>query len=275
MPMPQNECVPKVSVLMGVLYRRNDISLLCRSVESVLAQTIDDFEFLICDDGSTREATEYLERISKQDKRIRLIRKGNLFGLSEKLNACLRESRGSLIARMDDDDYSHPERFAREIAALEVEPAEIGFVGCNVNLVRNGYLAGTRVFPRYPGVRDFFITQPFIHPSLLFRATALFSVNGYSEEKRCNLCEDYDLLLRLYARGIRGINLDETLLDYTVPLTAKGSRTMKHRWCEAQTRFVRFRELGILPVAFPFVIKPLATGVLPEWLLKKVKECRD
>lgn len=88
------------------------------------------------------------------------------------------------------------------------------------------------------------------------------------------LCEDYDLLLRLYAKDFLGANLQQVLLTYTLPTTAKGKRKMIHRWNEAVTRWQRFRELGVLPGAFPWVVKPLAVGLLPEKLLKRVKEKR-
>ena len=119
------------------------------------------------------------------------------------------------------------------------------------------------------------MTQPYIHPTLMFRKEALDAVGGYSENKRQVLCEDYDLLLRLYVKGYRGMNLQEDLLEYTLPSTAKGNRKMCHRWNEAVTRWSRFRELGVLPRALPYVLKPLAVGLVPEFLLKGVKRQRD
>lgn len=261
---------PLISVLMGVYYRKSDITLLQRSVESMLAQTVADFELLVCDDGSTAEAAAFLEEAAKRDERIRLVRRGDLFSLPVKLNACLREARGEFIARMDDDDWSHPTRFAEQLAFLRAHP-ETAFVGCCVNLWREG-VVGERLLPEYPTAKDFYFVQPFIHPSLLFRREALEAVNGYSEDKYCILCEDYDMLLRLYTAGYSGANLPEKLLDYTIPLTAKGSRKMRHRWNESVTRYRRFRDLGCLPAALPWVAKPLAVGLLPEGLLKRLKK---
>ena len=103
-------------------------------------------------------------------------------------------------------------------------------------------------------------------------AEALEAVGGYSEDRHCLLCEDYDLLLRLYAKGFTGRNLPERLLIYTLPSTAKGSRTIVHRWNETVTRWRRFRELGVLGRAWPYVCKPLAVGLLPEHLLRRLKE---
>ena len=98
-------------------------------------------------------------------------------------------------------------------------------------------------------------------------------MGGYCEEPYCDLCEDYDLLLRLYARGYRGMNLQETLFDYTAP-SAKGNRRMRHRWNEVETRVRRFAELGVLGKALPYAIKPIIVGLIPERLLGKLKSRR-
>jgi len=262
---------PRISVLMGVYYRREDTALLRRSVESILSQSLNDFEFLICDDGSIDPAKLLLEDYARRDRRIRLIRPGDKLDLASKLNACLRQAGGVYIARMDDDDYSHPERFKKELDVLEKKP-EVAFVGCNVRLCVDGKSAGERVLPAEPGIRDFYFVQPYIHPSLMFRREVLEAVGGYSEDPRQRLCEDYDLLLRLCARGFRGENIQETLLDYSIPASAKGNRNMIHRWNETVTRYARFRELGVFPGALAYVIKPLAVGLIPERILKRMKE---
>lgn len=270
----QSNKKPLISVLMGVYYKREEMHLLKRSVESVLKQTFTDFELLICDDGSTEAAIACLNDLASRDGRVRLIRRGNLFSLPQKLNACLECSNGVYIARMDDDDFSHPERFAEQMSFLTEHP-EIAFVGSNVNLWRDGAIVGQRILPEYPTVRDFYFVQPYIHPALMFRREALVAVDGYSEEKHAVLCEDYDLLLRMYAAGYQGANLQKCLLDYTIPATAKGNRKMKHRWNEAVTRWKRFKELRCFPSAIPYVVKPLVVGLVPERLLSYLKAKRE
>ena len=264
---------PLVSVAMGVCCRRPDTALLERAVDSILCQTMPDFEFLICEYGSAPAAVEYLQRAAARDKRIRLLSGRSPGTLSQNLNDCLSAARGTYIARMDDDDWSAPDRFAKQLAFLR-EHGEIAFVGCDARLVRSGETVGERRFPALPRVEDFYMVQPYLHPTLMFRRDALLAVGGYSEADSVLLCEDYDLLLRLYAQGAQGANLQEQLLDYTVPETARGSRRMPHRWNEAVTRYRRFRELGRLPKALPFVVKPLAVGLLPEPLLRRIKRMR-
>lgn len=265
---------PKISVIMGVYYRRKDTFMLERSVQSILNQTEKNFEFLICDDGSSEEARLCLQEFVRRDKRIRLICAEGAYSLPEKLNACLVNAKGCWIARMDDDDYSHPRRFEVQIQYLREHP-ELAFVGCNVNLCCENSVVGQRNFPERPQVYDFYFTQPYIHPALMFRSHVLRKIKGYSEKPYCILCEDYDLLLRLYTEGYQGGNIQETLFDYTIPITAKGKRTMKHRWNECVTRYHRFRDLGVLSEAFPYVIKPLVVGIMPEFVLRRIKRLKN
>lgn len=267
----RQEDKPLISVLMGVYYRREDTALLCRSIRSILEQSNPDFELLICDDGSTAEAIKIVDRFAKQDQRIHLVRPGSKYALAEKLNACLWQAKGALIARMDDDDYAHPDRFEKQVACLQDHP-EIAFLGSNVFVWDGSKITGQRVFPEYPKVENFLFRQPFVHPSMMFRKEALLAINGYSEEPHCILCEDYDLLLRLYAAGYRGMNQQEALLDYTVLEAAHSGRRMRHRWNETVIRYRRFRELGLLPGKFLYVVKPLAVGMLPTPLLIRLKK---
>lgn len=256
-----------LSVIMGTLYRREDISLLKRSVESILKQTFSNFEFIICDTGSTEKAITYLENLD--DPRVKLARNSCSLDLASKLNLCLSIARGKYIARMDDDDWSCPKRFEKELNYLE--NVDLGFVGSNVSLIQNGKKVGQRVFPERPTVEDFYINQPYIHPTLIFRREALEAVGGYCVSKDCILCEDYDLLLRLYKAGYWGANIQENLLDYTISSNPNGGRTMGHRVNEVRIRYRRFKELGRLPQAIPYVVKPILVGVLPGTVLEILK----
>ena len=258
---------PVVSVLMGV---HNGERTLTRAVDSILDQTFCDFEFIICDDGSSDTTGIQLSQYEVADCRIRVLRNKENQGLAFTLNQCLKIASGQYIARMDADDFSYPERLARQIVYLEAHP-EIAFVGCCAHLQKEDVIIGQRVLPERPEVCDFYMAQPYLHPTLVFRREAFDAVGGYSEDQRCVLCEDYDLLLRLYAKGFKGANLQESLLIYTVPALAKGNRKMKHRWNETVTRWRCFKTLGVLPGALPYVIKPLVVGLMPNALLRICK----
>ena len=233
MGMPGEE-FPLVSILMGTLYRRKDMGMLARAVRSIQMQTYSNWELLICDDGSAPAAVSYLDAAAAEDGRIRLVRGCSRYDLAGKLNWDLRQARGTLIARMDDDDFSDPKRIAVQVEYLRKHP-QAAFVGCVARLEREGQPAGLRQLPERPEVRDFYFVQPFLHPTLLFRREVLERVGGYSEEARCVGCEDYDLLLRLYELGLTGENIQEPLFTYTLPPLGSRKRTMALRWNEVKT----------------------------------------
>ena len=104
---------PTISVVMPT-YNRED--LLPRSIESILDQTYDDFEFIIVDDGSTDNSIELIKFYQKKDKRIRLIQNETNKGISYSRNRGMDEAKGRYVAIMDSDDYSEPDRLARSLA---------------------------------------------------------------------------------------------------------------------------------------------------------------
>lgn len=261
---------PLISVIMGTYYRRDETTLIKRSIQSILDQSYANFEFLICDDGSTPEAIKVVDSFAEKDSRVRPIRPGRKYHLAEKLNACLAQAKGEFIARMDDDDHSHPERFEKQMDYLMTH-RETSFVGCVAGLERDGEIIGLRRLPENPIVRDFYFAMPFLHPTLIFRKQALEQINGYSEHPRCVGCEDYDLLLRLYGKGLVGSNIQVPLFTYTLSSLSSEKRGMLLRWNEVKTRYVRFRALRRLPEALPYVIKPIIVGLLPRQLLEHLK----
>ena len=117
--------MPRVSVIMSVFNRENCLE---RSINSILSQTFTDFEFVICDDGSSDNSYEKLLEFAKIDKRIKVIKNTKNEGIAFSLNRCLEVSNGEYIAKMDDDDYSHPSRFEREVEFLDTHP-EYSIVG--------------------------------------------------------------------------------------------------------------------------------------------------
>lgn len=264
---------PLVSVIMGICYRRPDLYFLERAINSILRQSYRKLEFLICEDGSHSEAKERIKRFAAEDARIQLVDGAGAETLTVKLNRCITAAKGLYLARMDDDDFSLPDRLEKQLEYLRNHP-ETAFAGCCALLEQDGTPAGVRRLPEFPTVRDFLFVQPFIHPALLFRRQALEAAGGYCEEPRCIGCEDYDLLLRLYELGHTGANIQEPLLRYTLPAKGKHGRTMGLRVKEMQTRFIRFKSLGLLPKNIFYVIKPVAVGLLPAGVLERLKVWR-
>ena len=109
---------PAISVAMSVY---NGAPYLGIAIESILAQSFADFEFLILNDGSTDDSAAIIDRYAAQDSRIRGIHRENK-GLIVSLNQLLDEARAPIIARMDGDDIALPERFAKQHAFLTDNP---------------------------------------------------------------------------------------------------------------------------------------------------------
>lgn len=261
------EIQPKVSVIMGILATKEKLELVKRSITSIQTQTYNNLEIIINVDGSDEYIKNYCVHLSSADPRLIVLPEQGKVLLGEKLNSCLTFATGYYIARMDDDDYSYPQRIELQVEFLR-ENLDISFVGTWIQMVQGNQSFGQKIFPTKPKVSDFFLTQPFIHPTLSFRANVLQEVKGYNESNYCVLCEDYDLLLRLYNQGFIGANIAVVLLDYTMP---SKTRKFRHRLNEVIVRSLRFREAGCLIKGSPFILKPLMTFFLPKKTLKKLR----
>ena len=117
----------KVSVIMGV-YNCKDKKMLKKSIDSIINQTYSNWEYIICNDGSTDNTLEELNKIVQVDSRIKVISYDKNKGLNYALNMCLKEAKGTYIARQDDDDISLKERFKKQVDFLD-KHSEYAIVG--------------------------------------------------------------------------------------------------------------------------------------------------
>ena len=104
----------RVSVIMGV-YNCKNPQLLKKSVDSIIKQTFTDWEFIICNDGSTDDTLQLLNEVAQSDSRIKVISYQQGRGLAYALNRCIKASTGEYIARQDHDDISEPTRFQAKV----------------------------------------------------------------------------------------------------------------------------------------------------------------
>lgn len=184
---------PVLSVVMPV---RNAAPFLDASIASILGQTMADFEFVILDDASTDGSRDLLREWARRDARIRLVESDTPLGLSGSSDRVMREARGSVCARMDADDLSHPDRLAIQWAALDAHP-EASVVG---TLWRGIDPQGRDVRPadRWRLLRQTAFA-PFPHGSVMFRRDWGLAVGGYRET--CATWEDFDFWVRLAGLG--------------------------------------------------------------------------
>lgn len=258
-----------VSVIMAV-YNIGDMSILENAVDSILNQSEKDIELIICDDHSDDGTFEFAQKSAEQDDRIVLLRNDKNMKSGYARNRCIEKSRGDFIAIMDGDDISAPERLSKQVEFLKRNP-EYDFVGVRSLYFKNmigDY--GERCYPfcSVPQKKDFLITLPFLHPTLMFRKQVFDVVHGYSEEKLVTRSEDTDMLLKMYEAGLKGANIDEVLYYYRID--AK-KRKYRYRFNETAVKWRGFYRCGMFPQGIPFALKPLVVGLVPEKLLDKIK----
>lgn len=197
---------PAISVLLAV---RDGRKTLARSLASLKAQTWQDWECIVIDDGSIDESGEVAR--SSGDDRIRVFQQDRA-GLTAALVHGLSLARGRLIARLDADDQAMPERFSRQLGLLDADSGVVA-LGTGVESVSpEGVVISTTSYPQtHQGLAESLdrLVNPIPHASLMVRREALETVGGY--RTRFVKAQDYDLLLRLCEVG-RLASLPEPLV---------------------------------------------------------------
>ena len=188
----------------------NAAKYLNETINSVLNQTFDDFEFLIIDDGSTDNSVEIL--YSHNDPRIKILINEKNIGYVKTLNKLIDLSKGEYIARQDNDDLSLPDRIEKQVFFLNTNK-DVGVCGTNA------FTFGTKTkMTRLPITDDeirayMIINTPFIHPSIMYRKSIfdVLKIGKYNED----LCpaEDYAMWFEI-SKKTKLANLPEPLLKY-------------------------------------------------------------
>lgn len=200
-----------VSVVMPVF---NAERFLCEAVESILAQSFEEFELIAIDDGSTDASAGILNQYARADRRLRVIRRAHE-ALPATLNFGCALAEGKYIARMDADDIALPARFQRQMEFLEVHP-RVAILGTQLERIReDGTPIDVTNVPLEPGeiagnMQKFCCMH---HPTVMMRAEALHALGGYREAFLA--AEDHDLWLRA-AERFELANLPDILLRYRI-----------------------------------------------------------
>lgn len=200
---------PDVTVLMPV---RNGLRFLEPAIASILAQRAENFEFIICDDGSTDDTPHVLQRYASQDSRLRVFSLPAV-GLVAALNRGMHEARAAWVARMDADDVAWPDRLSAQLAKAAQHPTAAA-IGSAWRVIDQHGRPGAIVHPptEPPAIAARLLEHNCLaHPTMLLRKQAVIDAGGYREAFR--QAEDYDLWLRLSERHPL-YALSQPLLDY-------------------------------------------------------------
>lgn len=261
---------PLISVLMGVY---NCAATVEEAIQSIIDQTVTDWEFIICDDGSSDDTYEVVKALAEKEPRIVLIRNEHNMGLAPTLNHCLRAARGTYTARMDGDDICSPDRFEKELAALEADPG-CAVVSCAMLSFDENGVYGQSNYPEKPDKTDFFRMSPFCHAGCMMRKAVLLELGGYNESSQVERFEDFDLWYRLYKAGYYGRNLPEALYSMRDDRNAFRRRKMKYRLNVTKLSLKIYRDFKPGIRYFPGVVAPVIKGLLPEKLYHVLRRAK-
>jgi glycosyltransferase involved in cell wall biosynthesis len=210
--MAEDLGTPLVSVNIPTYNRGRYIK---SAIDSVLAQSLTDWELIIVDDAST-DGTDGIVRPYLIDPRIKYLANEQNQNISRSRNRALTESRGKYIAILDSDDlWTDPDKLAKQVAFLELHPDHAA-VGTNADLIDPaGRTLGRTENPESDkAIRRLMLRQnPIIHSSVLYRKEAALTAGLYDPE--LNAIEDYDLWLRL-GREAKLANLPDRLIGYRI-----------------------------------------------------------
>ncbi|MEK7173790.1 MAG: glycosyltransferase family 2 protein [Patescibacteria group bacterium] len=171
---------PKVSIIMPTMNRAH---LLHRSIDSVLSQSLRDYEFIIIDDGSTDNTKQIVEEYIKRDPRIRYIRYEKNQGIPTVRNRGIAEARGDYVAWQDDDDEWLPGKLEKTVKKLDELPKEYGIVyHAFLRVQPNGkkmLFPPKWVEPKEGDLYKIFLKKNFLNPqAMIFRSEVLKNNGG-------------------------------------------------------------------------------------------------
>lgn len=218
----------KVSVIMGFY---NNESTLARAINSILNQTYDKWELIMCDDGSTDHSYSIAEEYLKQyPDRIKLLQNTKNRHLANALNRCLKVASGEYIARMDADDESLPQRFELQAEFLD---SHSEYILCGTGcLMFDEITQSERIINcvEKPNKYTMYNHTPFNHATIMCRRQMYKELGGYSESA-CNVrCEDKDLWYRFFTKNYKGYNIHIPLYKVYEDEASIFRRTPRSRW---------------------------------------------
>ena len=198
----------KYSVLMS-LYKKEHPEYLRLALDSMLNQTVAPDEIVLVEDGPL---TPELYAILDEYPMLHRVKNEKNLGLGLALNEGLKVCRNELVARMDTDDISKPDRCEKQLRRFEEKP-ELAIVGSHIDEfvgTPDNIISQRKVPLTSEAIYNFAKKRSaFNHPAVMYRKSAVLAEGGYSDLKRN---QDVDLFGRMLFKGYKAENIDEALL---------------------------------------------------------------
>jgi glycosyltransferase involved in cell wall biosynthesis len=255
-----------VSVVMSVF---NEEDFLADSIDSILNQTLADFEFIIIDDGSTDETSKILEKYRNIDKRIKIFSNISNLGIARSRNRGIRAATGKYIAIMDAGDLAYPQKFEKQVEFMEANE-DLFILGTQGKWINEeGKTIGNYWnMPLKVDSIALYRTGGAIDPSIMAER-ALFDLIGlYNENLVMSL--EFELYLRCLSRGLGMANLRERLVCVR---ERREGMTMKH------IKIIQKNQLKLKLIYLPrffcarnafYTVRSLAGYILPSFVLIRI-----
>lgn len=260
----------KISVLMGIYNCEKTVG---EAIESLLKQTYNNWELILCDDGSNDKTYEVAKKYQeKYPQKIILIRNEKNLGLNKTLNRCLKHATGELIARQDGDDISESDRFRKEVDFL-VNNTSYKIVSTAMSYFDAGGIWGVqKKIVESPQAEDLIKGSPINHAPVMMWKKCMTDVCGYSEEKKFMRVEDVNLWLKLYEKGYRCYNLNEPLYSMRNDENAFARRKYKYRINSTRTRLLGAKALKVKWNVRLYAFVPMLIGLVPTKLRQLIRK---
>lgn len=255
----------KISIIMGIYNCDNTLS---EAINSIINQTYTNWELIMCDDGSKDATYKVAEEYqNKYPEKIKLIKNEKNMGLNFTLNHCLEFADGEFIARMDGDDICDPTRFEKQIEFFKRHP-DIAIVSSGMYLFDENGVWGKTNAESKPTNKSFIKTTPFCHAAAMVRKEAYDAVGGYSVDKKLLRVEDYHLWMKMYAKGFRGMNIQEPLYSMRDDRNATLRRKFKYRLNAAYAEALVIKTLKLPIYNYIFCLRSILLGLVPSKIYK-------
>ena len=253
---------PLISVLMGIYNREKTLA---DAIDSITCQTYDNWELILCDDGSNDKTYDIAcDYVSRFPDKIKLIKHEKNAGLNKTLNDCLKEAEGEYIARMDGDDISLPERFEKELSVLMSDDS-IALVSCPmIYFDESGEWGKGSASREYPVPEMLVHGTVHCHAPCMVRTDVMRQVGGYTEHKKLLRVEDWHLWVKVYSLGYKGRNLSEHLYKMRDDRDAASRRKFKYRFNEAYVSRLAVKMLDLPKWKYIYSLRPIIVGLLPK-----------
>lgn len=246
---------------------------LAESIDSIINQTYENWELIMCDDASTDSTLEVANKYARKDKRIIVLRNDVNKGLAYSLNKCIKKATGNYIARHDGDDICKPFRLEKQLEFMK-NNSSYDLVGTAVEYFDSKGIWGEHYLKENPDINDVFSQSMFSHPTILVRKEVIEAVKGYTVSNITQRTEDYDLYAKIYAKGFKGINLQSILLSVRRDKDAYRRRKFKYRIDESRCKLKAWKMLEMKGSQLYIVILPVIKGIIPAYVAQKYQTYR-